>query len=265
MAVPSYETYVINLDRAKDRLEMMEKEFSQYSMSFERIEAVDAKNLEKYDYIVKNKYDRDLVPGEIACSLSHIKAIKTFYESGKSFGLILEDDAVLCDDFRNVVENCLLSYYTLPEKHRWDILKFCNVKRRRHIKLAEVYKDYFLAACGTSIPINTIAAIWTREAARKFLDKISSPVPVVRMPIDCELQFPWQFNLRIYNILPSPVRTADSNTQIHSATKDRKAKLSRQILYEAKRVFPKYYYLISHHGIKEFYNSFIAKKTPRIS
>lgn len=41
---PLYQTYLINLDRAMDRLELMQKEFENVDYFYERISAVDAKN-----------------------------------------------------------------------------------------------------------------------------------------------------------------------------------------------------------------------------
>ncbi len=259
-----YGTYLINLDRAKQRLELMEQEFKKQDMPFQKISAVDAEKLDKYEFKIKNRYDRKLVPGEIGCYLSHIQALKTFLESGNSYALIIEDDAVLCDDFKTILEKSLLAYKDLPEKHKWDVLKLFNGKRR-HIKITDIYKNYFLAACGTSVPITTIAAVWTRKAAEKFLNKVANPVSVIGRPIDCDLQHPWEFNLRIYNILPSLVSIAPFETQIQLVKKLRKSNVRRQIVYEINRFFSKYFYLISHHGIKDFYNSFIAKKNAKIS
>lgn len=44
MSNTSYQTYLINLDRATERLEMMENEFIRIQLPFVRISAVDAKN-----------------------------------------------------------------------------------------------------------------------------------------------------------------------------------------------------------------------------
>src|SRR5690606_3854414 len=93
MSNTSYQTYLINLDRATERLEMMENEFNRIQLPFIRISAVDAKNLDKESFQVKNRYDRDLLPGEIGCFLSHVKTLKTFLDSDKDFAVIIEDDA----------------------------------------------------------------------------------------------------------------------------------------------------------------------------
>lgn len=256
-----YETYLINLDRSHDRLETMQHEFDKHQITYQRISAVDARELDKHTFRLRNKYNRNLVPGEIGCYLSHVKALQTFLASDNLFALIIEDDAVLCNDFKRIIEEYLSAYNQLPEKNKWDVLKLYNGKRR-HIKIAQVTADYILAACGTSIPITTLAAVWTRKGAEKFLNKVANPLPVVSRPIDCELQHAWEFDLLIYNALPSLVRSAGFKTEIHSEGKTRKSVMSRRIIYELNRVFAKHYYHISRHGIKKYFESFIAKKNP---
>lgn len=262
--LPKYQTYLINLDRATDRLQLMVKEFEKCQIDFERISAVDAKKLDSNSYQIKNKYDRELVPGEIGCYLSHVKTLSHFLSSDNDFAIIIEDDAILAPDFKNIVEKALIKYNTLPKKHQWDVLKLFNGKRR-HIKIADIDQNYIIAACGTSIPITTIAAIWTKDAARKFLNKINQPLPVISRPIDCDLQHAWEFDLRIYNLLPTIVKPAPVETQIQINKSLRKSKFPRQIIYELNRLIPKYMYLINHHGLSDFYNSFIAKKNEKIS
>ncbi len=260
-----YTTYLINLDRSQDRLEFMKKEFDKQQIHFERIPAVDGALLNGSEYLLKNKYDRNLVPGEIGCYLSHVKALQTLVASEYLYAVIIEDDAVLSDDFKKVVEKSIAVHHINQDKKAdWDVLKLFNGKRR-HIKIEDIDENHFIAACGTSVPITTIAAIWTRSAAEKFLSKIMSARPIVRRPIDCDLQHPWEFNLRIYNLLPSIVRSGGMATQIQLVKKLRKSNVPRQIVYEINRFFPKYFYLIHHHGWKPFYDSFIAKKNKKIS
>lgn len=260
----NYQTYLINLDRAKERLDFMQSEFEKCNLTYERISAVDAKTLDPNSYKVNNKYDRDLVPGEIGCYMSHLKTMETFLASDNEFAVIIEDDAILVDDFKTAVENALSNYTQLSTKDQWDVLKLFNGKRK-HIKIADVDQKYIIAACGTSVPITTIAAIWTRKAAEKFLNKVNNPKPTIQRPIDCDLQHAREFDLRIYNLLPSLVKPAPVETQIQIDRSLRKSKFPRQIQYELNRLFPKYFYLINHHGFKKFYDSFIAKKNERIS
>ena len=264
MSNTSYQTYLINLDRATERLEMMENEFIRIQLPFVRISAVDAKNLDKESFQVKNRYDRDLLPGEIGCFLSHVKTLKTFLDSDKEFAVIIEDDAKFVDDFVSAIEKALNSYSDLPAKHQWDVLKLIN-NRRRNIFVQSVDEKYFIGACGKSIPITTLAAIWTRKGAEKFLRKVNSEKPIIQRPIDCELQHPWEYNLLIYNLLPTTVASQDLPTQIvKSDNVERKAKFLHQIRYELNRFFPKIFYYTNQHGLGKYWESFVAKKTEKV-
>lgn len=259
-----YKAYLINLERAKDRLEMMQKEFEKARLPFERVCAVDAKNLDHNNFIIKNRYDRDLLPGEIGCYLSHIKTLNLFLSSDSEFAIIIEDDAKLADDFVEIIEKTLNNYKDLPSKHQWDVLKLVNHKRR-NIFVKSVDDTHFIGACGTSIPITTLAAIWTRKGAQKFLKKTQNGQTTIQRPIDCELQHPWEFNLLIYNLLPSIVTSQGVPTQIVQYNhKKRKAQLFRQIAYEVNRFLPKHFYYIKQHGLGKYFESFILKKTEKI-
>ncbi|WP_313387105.1 glycosyltransferase family 25 protein [Chishuiella sp.] len=259
----NYGYYLINLDRAKDRLKLMTKEFEKNNIEFNRIPAIDYKEININSYSIKNLYDRDLVPGEIGCYLSHLKTLKIFLNSSEEFAIILEDDAILEQNFDEVIYKTINSYNELDDSNKWDILKLKNGKRR-NIKIKNIDDRYFIGACGTSIPITTIGAIWTRSAAKKFLNKVGYDTPIIRRPIDCELQHPWEYDLLIYNLLPSVIKTAEFETQIQIDKNLRKSNFIKQISYEVKRIIPKYSYLIKRHGLKKFYMSFIAKKTEKV-
>lgn len=53
MSKRTYKTYLINLDRAVDRLQLMDKEFQRIQLPYTRITAVDAQNLDQENYQVK--------------------------------------------------------------------------------------------------------------------------------------------------------------------------------------------------------------------
>ncbi|WP_367718463.1 glycosyltransferase family 25 protein [Nitratireductor sp. GISD-1A_MAKvit] len=90
--------FVMNLDRAPERLEEMCHRFSQAGLSFERVPAVDGNALtpEEIDRVLAGvgRWGR-LTPGEIGCFLSHRRCWSALLESGERFGAIFEDDIVL--------------------------------------------------------------------------------------------------------------------------------------------------------------------------
>ena len=84
--------YYINLERCPER----RKETEELFPTAKRVEAFDGEKLSSYENIVLPPYDpnpaRGMKPSQLACSLSHIKAIKTAYDNGDDGALILEDD-----------------------------------------------------------------------------------------------------------------------------------------------------------------------------
>ena len=88
-----YEIYYINLKRQLER----NRNFSNHYKNITRIDAYDGQKLEEYnDIIIDEKLKNKLKYSEIACSLSHIKAIITAYDNNKEEILIMEDD-IFCN------------------------------------------------------------------------------------------------------------------------------------------------------------------------
>ena len=93
--------YFINLDRSPERREHMEAALRDLGIAFERIAAVDARDL------TDAEIDRHYRPlpgadpvdrGSIACFLSHRLAWRRIAESAEPFGLVLEDDILFGED-----------------------------------------------------------------------------------------------------------------------------------------------------------------------
>lgn len=85
----SYNLYYINLEKSLDRRIFMEKQFKENNISFVRIDAIDGNNI-KIKY--KNRCTKKISNGELGCTLSHIKAIKTAYDNNCEIAVICEDD-----------------------------------------------------------------------------------------------------------------------------------------------------------------------------
>lgn len=77
--------YYINLKNRTDRNELMLNQFDKFNIkNFKRIEAIDKNNIKLFN--------NEMSSSEIACSSSHLIAIKEFLKSTSSFALICEDD-----------------------------------------------------------------------------------------------------------------------------------------------------------------------------
>ncbi|MGE0191481.1 MAG: glycosyltransferase family 25 protein [Planctomycetota bacterium] len=81
--------YVINLDRSPARLAHMTRVLHALGIDFERIPAVDGRQLTAVD-----RQDTPLQPGEHGCFLSHRQAWRCILERGAEVAIVLEDDVV---------------------------------------------------------------------------------------------------------------------------------------------------------------------------
>lgn len=144
----------------------MEKELNKLKVKHTRIEAINGKKLETYDYNLSLLTLKSNTPGEIACTLSHLKAIKTSYDNNDSMCIIMEDD--VCFE--------LCKYWTKPLKQvvkvapkDWEILqlntsnanelwKFYETKAKPYLKWNELY-------------YGTVCYLINRNGMNKIIDK----------------------------------------------------------------------------------------------
>ena len=92
--------FVINLDRSKKRLLNISSQLEKLGIPFERFPAVDGNGIINQElYFNKKRFKleclHDVVPGEVGCSLSHIKIWRRIVDSKIPFALVLEDDVDL--------------------------------------------------------------------------------------------------------------------------------------------------------------------------
>ncbi|WP_114965143.1 glycosyltransferase family 25 protein [Alkalilacustris brevis] len=122
--------WLINLDRSPDRLSRMDAGLRAQGLAYERLPAIDGKA--EFDRLLprvdRAAYERNmgqtLLPGKVGCYFSHLAAWERLVDSGKPMALILEDDVVFHEDFREALALALKA-----EAH-WDLLRL-NATRAR--------------------------------------------------------------------------------------------------------------------------------------
>ena len=100
-------TYVINLKRRPDRLKAFQDSSPVLATVFY---GFDAKNelVNPYPLIQCRK------PGEIGCFISHLQIYERIVNEGHKWTLILEDDAIFCDQFKEKLSILLHEISTVP-------------------------------------------------------------------------------------------------------------------------------------------------------
>jgi GR25 family glycosyltransferase involved in LPS biosynthesis len=129
----------INLERAHFRKNNIENNLKFIDITNFRIDAIDGKNnIEKY-FSQKIDYERNLSSYEIACTLSHIKAINHLKNENGEYFMICEDDIsfenlkYFKNDLKNIITNC-------PE---FDILLLNKTYDTELDNLYNKWNDYY--------------------------------------------------------------------------------------------------------------------------
>lgn len=123
--------YYINLDHSVERNEQYKKQFLSYpDYPIVRVNAVkpnDFKNLT----IIKAPDCERLLETELACTISHLKAIHTAYHDNQEYAVICEDDMKILHmpDWNELIKK-------LP--HDWEIIQLFSLGN----EALELYKKY---------------------------------------------------------------------------------------------------------------------------
>ena len=120
--------YVINMDHDTDRLKHIKYQLDKFNLKFQRVPGVNGKKVyPKY----KNK--TSLRPGAFGCLLSHTNVIKDAIQNNYENILVLEDDAILHQNFlqefetkykfiKNKEKDIEMIYLGCSQKHNWKDL-----------------------------------------------------------------------------------------------------------------------------------------------
>jgi GR25 family glycosyltransferase involved in LPS biosynthesis len=167
--------YWINLDRAKDRREHMEKNviideiFDDKKVI--RLKAIDYKdkNLDKY---LKVNVHNKVTNKEYACLASHLEAIRAFSKTDYKNALIFEDDVSL--DYKKYWTKTIQEIINGAPKN-WEILKVCVSPQYKLQSLYTLWKAKSLYKNGTFqnyADWSCAAYIINNKAANKFMNQL---------------------------------------------------------------------------------------------
>lgn len=194
------QTYVINLDRSKDRWDAIAQQLQGLGLPFTRIPAVDGKQaspeqracLDETSY--QKKHGKPSLPGELGCYLSHVKAIQTFLLSDALFALILEDDAIFAEGFVDAVHELM------QHPKRWDMVKLSGVHSGTPVSVHPLNKKYALSVMFSKCTCSS-AYLINRTAAQAYSDKL---LPMM-LPYDHEFDLGWKYRIKVRAVTPFPV------------------------------------------------------------
>lgn len=168
-----YKCFIINLGWQHDRLHHTIEQCDKYDLWTERIDAVKGKDLKDISSIYAKK-NYDMIPNEIACYLSHMRAIQQISQlPDGSKCLVLEDDIYFRDDFDSVMKNINHSLKLID----WDIVMMGNSLYNTS-QIEMIAPNLAITGLGTG----TWAYMITPKSAKYILENlfpISYPIDLV--------------------------------------------------------------------------------------
>jgi glycosyl transferase family 25 len=180
--------FIINLDKDVERL----------SKSYEQLDKYQFKNYERFKGIYGQQLTTDEINDNttfigkifasrsmIGCALSHIKIWEKIVNQNIKFSLILEDDFILKEDFKNRLNTVLLN---APSDYHIIYLS-SNIIQNKNLKLYDI-NDYFYKSI---FIIQTLSYIITLEGAKILLEYINK----VSYHIDIDIFFKSFLNKKI--------------------------------------------------------------------
>ncbi len=197
-------TYLINLERADDRLVSAKEAFDSVGINFNLEVAIDGKDLslphKNYSEIKYNLlHGKKTNFGELGCYFSHLNVLKKFLNTEEDWALVCEDDIEFHEEIVEIINNALSS------EINFDFLRLSGGSNRNKeiglpIKLKKIYNEFFLSL-NFGFKSGTGCYLINRFAAKNIVEKINS----MSLPIDHAMDRDWILNHRSLTISPAPV------------------------------------------------------------
>lgn len=193
------QTWVINLDRAPERLARISSQLQELGLAFTRIPAVDARALTEAqrrqldEPAFCRKHGMTPVMGELGCYLSHVRACELFLASKAAFALVLEDDVLLHSSLQPVLAGLM------QHPGRWDMVKLSAVHSGTPVPYLEVAPGHQLAVMLSRCTAAS-AYLLNRHAAQAYVRGL---LPM-QLPFDHVFDQGWRLNLKVRLVTPTP-------------------------------------------------------------
>jgi glycosyl transferase family 25 len=199
---------VISLPRATERRASITSQFQKLKIAFEFLDATDARAISDADYArtIDDEARRrhsyyPLTKGEVACRISHERAITLVANGNDPMAVILEDDAVLQPNFTATlaaIENLDPAFDILT------LHKFMG-SRRFFVPLQRLGEANQIGIIGYN-HTSCLGQVISQTGARKIIEQ-KSPYSA---PVDIALHRWWASGLVIYGLRESAVTTFDA-------------------------------------------------------
>jgi glycosyl transferase family 25 len=203
--------WIINLDKSKDRIDKIKKNFEEHKIKFNRFSAIYGKNVsdeymdKNVNFICKNFLCNY---GLIGCAASHKTLWKQLINSKENFYIIFEDDIELNEKSFEII-NKIIPYLN-NEEYDIDYLNLNCVNYGCGIQKTIFSIDEYKFG-KPYMPLSTSSYIITKKGANKLLNYISN----TSYHVDFEILFIKFFsNFNYYTSNISIVKLTNDETTI---------------------------------------------------
>lgn len=171
----SIEIRVINLERSKDRLELIAKDLDSAGLQWKRLEAIEPDDSSFLCHSLYSRkkaeslHERDLTKGELGCFLSHLAALNEFLDGTNAYLLVLEDDVT----FTAGAAMDFLELLGLLERKLGSAWHCANLTMAYHKRFQALFDfDSVQVRRAFYFPLLSSALLWSRQGARDFLQSV---------------------------------------------------------------------------------------------
>lgn len=193
-------TWVINLDKDRERLQRIAEQLAATGLDWTRQSAVLGRALppEQQDRLLDRERFRrrrgmDPALGELGCYLSHVEVLRAFLASPHRFALVLEDDALLTPALVPVLQGLV------DHAERWDMVKLSRVHSGTPRQYLDVAPGHALAVM-LSRCTGSSAYLVNRRAAQAYVEGL---LPM-SLPYNHVFDQGWTFGLKVRMVTPPP-------------------------------------------------------------
>lgn len=207
-ACPSgWHTWVINLDRAPQRMAVIAGQLEALGLPYTRFAAVEGRVVSPQDQAAT--LDREgfgrlhgMTPtlGELGCYLSHVQVLQAFLATPHDYALILEDDVLPRPELAAVLAGLT------DVEDQWDMVKLSAIHSGSPVAVRTLAPGYSLGVMFSRCTGSSAYAV-NRQAAQRYVDRL---LPM-RLPYDHAFDRGWVYGLKVRRVVPEVCVHDDQN------------------------------------------------------
>lgn len=177
----------------------MERAFAGSGLGLVRVPAVIGKDLslplsEFNEEKFRKRHGRLTNPYEVACYLSHVKAMKAFLATPDSHALICEDDLHPRPGLEGVVARLM------EMSDRWNMVRLAGLKLGKPLRIADLGGGYSL-----TVPFHRFKGTGAYLIDRKAASALVQGLLPMWLPYDHALDREWVHGFAVASVSPFPI------------------------------------------------------------